>query len=173
MRAQFPWKPALRSLATALCLIALFENVPAARAQGTTGTLGGTATDAGGAPLPGATVTLTNTATSQSQTATTGANGRYEFPSLAPGAYDEVISAAGFQAAAMTGVTVNVSEDTTVNAQLAPGSADKPTACQCVVTHTASSSTGTLVDSKAITAVPLTTRNFTQVLSTASGRRRT
>src|SRR6202023_2676986 len=43
------------------------------------------------------------------------------------------------------------------------------TNCKCQFTQAAASSSGTLVDSKTITAVPLTTRNLTQVLSMASG----
>src|SRR5207237_4820358 len=41
--------------------------------------------------------------------------------------------------------------------------------CQCQLSQAATSSNGTLVDSKTITAVPLTTRNFTQVMSMSSG----
>ena len=40
---------------------------------------------------------------------------------------------------------------------------------QCQLSQAATSSNGTLVDSKTITAVPLTTRNFTQVMSMSSG----
>jgi hypothetical protein len=52
---------------------------------------------------------------------------------------------------------------------LEAGESTQQVVCQCHVSQTATSSTGTLVDSKTITAVPLTTRNFTQVMSMSSG----
>jgi hypothetical protein len=56
-----------------------------------------------------------------------------------------------------------------LDAQLETGESTQQVVCQCHVSQTATSSTGTLVDSKTITAVPLTTRNFTQVMSMSSG----
>ncbi len=140
------------------------------RAQsGTTGTLTGTVVNGSGAPLPGASVVLRSEATAQEQTATTGADGRFAFPALAPDTYGIRFSAQGYKAARLAGVVVNVSEDTVLDARLEAGSTELALPCNCTVAHAASSSTSTLVDSKAITAVPLTSRNLTQVLSTASG----
>lgn len=118
--------------------------------------------------MPGAIVTLTNTATSQTQSATTDLKGLYGFSLLPPGTYEVDFSAKGFKLSQAAMVVVNVSEAPSLNARLEAGSSEDRVICQCQFTQSASSS-GTLVDRKTITAVPLTTRNFTQVLSMSSG----
>src|SRR5208337_1078260 len=55
-----------------------------------------------------------------------------------------------------------------LDAILEPGEPSEEAECRCHIA-TVTSSTGVLVDAKTITAVPLTTRNFTQVLSMSSG----
>jgi hypothetical protein len=135
----------------------------------TTGALRGTITDPTGAAVSGAVVTLFNTATRQAQITISDTNGLYGFSLLPPGTYDVVFSAPGFKTAAATSVVVNVSEAPELHAQLEPGAADERVTCQCQLSEAAASSSGTLVDTKTITAVPLTTRNLTQVLSMSSG----
>jgi len=131
----------------------------------TTGGLTGTVSDSIGAAVPGATVTLVNHATNQTQTTTTDANGGYGFSLLPTGTYGVNFSAQGFKTSQFASVAVNVSEVPVLDAQLDAGESTQQTVCQCRVSQTATSSTGTLVDNKTITAVPLTTRNLTQVLS--------
>jgi hypothetical protein len=135
----------------------------------TTGGLTGTVTDATGAAIPSAAVTLVNLATNQTQTTTTDANGGYGFSLLPTGAYGLNFSAQGFKTSLLASVAVNVSEVPIFDAQLEAGDSTQQVVCRCHVSQTATSSTGTLVDSKTITAVPLTTRNFTQVMSMSSG----
>src|ERR1035437_7628403 len=134
----------------------------------TTGALAGAVTDPTGAALPHATVTLANSATMGTQTAVTSASGAYTFSLLSPGAYAVQFAAPGFKTALMSGVAVNVGEAPTLDAALERGQTAEPVPCQCRITVT-TSSTSTFVDAKTITAVPLTTRNITQILSMASG----
>jgi len=135
----------------------------------TTGALRGTVIDPAGAVIPGVTVALTNVTTGQALVTTTNADGLYAFSLLPPGTYDVNFSAQGFKTASAMSVVVNVSEAPELDAQLEAGASNERVACQCQLSQTATSSTGTLVDSKTITAVPLTTRNLTQVLSMSSG----
>lgn len=135
----------------------------------TTGALRGLVVDPMEAAVPGVTVTLTNIATGQTLVAVTDANGRYGFSLLLPGNYQVDFSASGFKTSTAMSVVVNVSEAPELDAQLGPGSGDERVACQCQLSQAAESSSGTLVDSKTLTAVPLTTRNLTQVLSMSSG----
>ena len=135
----------------------------------TTGALRGTVLDAEGAAVPNVLVTLVNTRTRQTQTTMTDANGLYGFSLLPPSTYDVLFSAQGFKNAIAMAVVVNVSEAPELDAQLEAGASDERVPCQCQLTQAAISSSGTLVDSKTITAVPLTTRNLTQVLSMSSG----
>ena len=134
-----------------------------------TGALNGTVANAEGATIPNATVTLVSAATGQTQTAMTGSSGLYGFSLLSPGTYQVTFAAPGFKTAIAPSVVVNVSEAPVLNARLEAGPATEHVPCQCQIVQAATSSTGTLVDSKTITAVPLTTRNLTQVMSMASG----
>jgi len=135
----------------------------------TTGALRGTATDQASAAVPGVTVTLVNNATSQSQTTTTGSNGGYGFSLLPPGTYTVAFSAQGFKTSQMASVVVNVSEAPVLDAQLETGESTAHEACLCHLSQSATSSTGTVMDNKTLTGVPLTTRNTTQVMSMSSG----
>ena len=134
----------------------------------TTGALTGAVSDSAGSALPQVTVTLANLATMATQTVVTGANGAYSFSMLPSGAYEVQFAAAGFKTARMSSVAVNVGEAPTLDAAMERGETGEPVPCQCRITVT-TSSTSTSVSSKTITAVPLTTRNFTQILSMASG----
>jgi len=135
----------------------------------TTGALTGTVKDSTGAVIPGTTITLINYATSQAQTTTSNTSGIYGFSLLPPGTYGVRLSAPGFKTAQSLPVVINVSEAPALDATLEMGASTVDVACQCRVSQAAATSTGTLVDSKTITSVPLTTRNSTQVMSMASG----
>ena len=135
----------------------------------TTAGLKGTVTDSAGAAVPGATVALINDATNQTFRTTTDLNGSFGFSLLAPGTYRVEFSAQAFKTSLLASLAVNVSEIPVLDARLQAGAPTERVACQCRVTQTATSSTGTLVNSKTITAVPLNTRNTTQVLSMSSG----
>jgi hypothetical protein len=132
-----------------------------------TGALGGTVTFRNGA-VPGARVVLTNNATNQILTMVSGEDGSYRFSLLAPGAYRVSFSAPGFKTSQAPSIAINVSEDPTLDASLERGNPRTKIACNCRLSLSGSSS-GTLVDHKTITGVPLTTRNFAQLLSMSSG----
>jgi hypothetical protein len=136
--------------------------------SGSTGGLEGAVKDESGSAVPNAEAVLLNHATGQLQTAQTDSSGTFLFSLLTPGTYELKLSGAGFKTARMPQVVVNVSEVPVVEAILEPGEPSETADCRCRVTA-ASPSTGTLVDQKTITAVPLNTRNFTQVLSMSSG----
>jgi hypothetical protein len=72
---------------------------------GTTGTLSGTVIDSSTKqPLVGAKVTVTSP--SETTSATTGSNGHFEILSLAPDTYTLSISFAGYDASAVSGITI-------------------------------------------------------------------
>src|SRR5262249_26017328 len=66
-------------------------------AQVPTGTIAGTVTDQVNAVLPKASVTITNKDTGGTRTLQTGPDGSFSVPTLAPGPYDVIIEASGFQ----------------------------------------------------------------------------
>jgi hypothetical protein len=136
-----------------------------------TGALTGTVTDPSGGVVPGASVTLVNAATGQSQTTESGSNGVFRFSLLAPGTYSVKVSAAGFKTTEVPSVVVNVTETPVVDAKMEVGETSQQVTVsgEAVTLQTENAAAGTLVDSRAMTAIPLTTRNYTQVLSLSSG----
>jgi hypothetical protein len=132
------------------------------------GALEGSIVDAGGQRIANARVVLLNAATGERHEARTDAGGAFRFALLPPGTYRAELAHEGFRAAQLAQLTLNASELAVLEATLDPGDATAPVECRCQLRVTAPS-TGTLVDQKAITAAPLNTRNFTQVLSLSSG----
>src|SRR5579871_487757 len=160
MHLHIKGRPAcLAGTALGIALV-LAHSIPARGQSATMGGLSGTVAGAGGVPIAAATVHLVQEATGQVQTATTAANGSYVFTLLSPGAYEVQFAAHGFHTARMPGLVVSVAEAPAVDAVLEPGDAAEPVICQCRVSVT-TSATSTVIDAKTITAVPLTTRNFT------------
>ncbi len=136
-----------------------------------TGALQGTVTDPTGAVVPNTTVTLTSTATGQERTATTSVDGTYRFPLLPPGTYDIKFAAAGFKGAEAKGITVNVTENPVFNQKLDVGGATEEitVAANAEALQTTTSALGTVVGSAEATAIPLTTRNYTNLLGLTAG----
>src|SRR5689334_5150618 len=85
-----------RRAAVALLCAAFLIAIPLA-AQTFYGSIVGTVKDPSGGVIPGATVSLTNNATAERRTATTGAQGAYQFVNLNPGNYKLEVEAPGFQ----------------------------------------------------------------------------
>ena len=81
-----------------------------AGAQGLTGQIGGTITDAGGGVIPGVTVTLTNAGTQAARVATTGADGGFVFPDLLAGTYNLTATLSGFKTYEQKGIVLSSTE---------------------------------------------------------------
>jgi carboxypeptidase family protein/TonB-dependent receptor-like protein len=136
-----------------------------------TGAITGTVTDASGAVVPNVTVTLTNAGTNQTRTETTGADGIYRFSLLEPGTYRARFSVTGFKTAEVTSITLNVEDTLAINRSLEVGSQTEQVTVEATTEtlQTASSTVGTTVPGNTITAIPLSSRNFTQVLGMSAG----
>jgi len=83
-------------------LLCLLIACGAAFGQSTFGTVLGTVKDPSGASIPGAKVTLTNTGTNAARSATSDANGGYQFVNVDAGNYQIGVDATGFQKASIT-----------------------------------------------------------------------
>lgn len=154
------------------CFVALFVSVPSARAQSaSTGAIEGTVTDPSGGVISGATVTATNVATGQSRSATTDGNGSYRFSLLPPGNYDVKFSAPGFQTAEVPSVTVNVTETPVLNRRLEIGAQTQQVTVESTAEtiQTQNATIGGLVSGQTVTDLPLSTRNYTQVIDLSPG----
>jgi hypothetical protein len=84
------------------------------------GTLTGKLTDPSGAVVTNATVTATNIDNGQTRTATTGADGGYQFTMLPPGSYRVKFEAAGFKTLEIPSATIGATS-AVVDGKLEPG----------------------------------------------------
>jgi Carboxypeptidase regulatory-like domain/TonB dependent receptor-like, beta-barrel len=151
-------------------LFAAFSPSLMAQSAGTSG-LTGTITDPSGAAIPSVTVTLTSNDTNQVRSATTGPDGQYKFTLLPPGSYKVRFAAMGFKTAEVGAVTLNVTENPTLDRTLEVGAqTDQVTVEATAETlQTSSSTLGTVVGSSTVTELPLANRNFTQIIGLSAG----
>jgi hypothetical protein len=136
-----------------------------------TGALSGVVTDASGAVVAGVTVTATNTGTGQSRTATTGANGSYNIGLLPPGDYRVKFAAAGFKTVEIPSVNINVTETPVVNYQLEVGTQSQEVTVtgETETVQTSNAAVGTVMGSQTVSGLPLTTRNYSNLLGLSVG----
>ncbi len=120
-----------------ICFFLLLLVAAGAFAQGTTGALTGTVTQAG-TNLPGVTVTISSPALQGTRTSVTNENGDYNFSALPPGKYKVVFSLSGLTDVNKD-VTVNLVETTRLDADMkmsAVAEAITVTATQATVMET-------------------------------------
>jgi hypothetical protein len=137
----------------------------------TTGTITGTVTDSSGAVIVGARVTAQNKDSGEHRETTTNGAGTYAFPFLVPGEYAIEVSNAGFSTVVLK-ARLSVTEHMAVDALLQPsGVANQIKVSDSAgpMLQTESSATGRVVDGTAIRQLPLSSRNFTQLLSLSTG----
>jgi hypothetical protein len=136
-----------------------------------TGALTGTVTDSTGAVIPNATVTLTSANTGQVRTTMTAGDGTYKFTLLPPGNYSLRFTAAGFNPVEVPSATVTVTETSVLDRSLQIGSQTQTVTVEAAAEaiQTTSSTLGTVVGSQTATALPLSTRNYTNLLAMAAG----
>jgi hypothetical protein len=157
------------------CILLLFISLLSAASlfsqTAGTGALTGTLKDSSGAVVPNATVTATNNGTGQVRTTASDADGSYNFELLLPGDYKLQFEATGFTTAEVPSVTVVVTETAVLNQALQVGTQTQQVEVrsEAETIQTASSTLGTVVNSQAVTALPLTSRNYTTLLGIAAG----
>ncbi|MBN1568052.1 MAG: carboxypeptidase regulatory-like domain-containing protein [Acidobacteria bacterium] len=136
-----------------------------------TGALTGVIKDPSGAVVAGAKVTVTSIATAQSRSTLSGNDGSYKIVLLPPGKYKVNVSMAGFQTAEFPSVTIKVTETAALNATLKIGmpSETVTVAADAEILQTTTSTLGTVVGADDVVSLPLTTRNYTQILDLSAG----
>jgi hypothetical protein len=132
--------------------------------------LQGVVTDPSGAVIPNATVQLTNTATQVSNKQTTDSGGNYRFNSLAPGDYELLVSAIGFnptrvKVTLLTGQTVNIP----VTLTLAGTRQTVEVTGQATLLDTADSRLQATIGSQELHTLPLQGRNFLGLAAVTPG----
>lgn len=152
-------------------LVCLFFSLPAFAQTGSTGAVTGTVTDQQGAILSGVEVTVTNEATGEKRTAVSQDNGDYSIPQLLPGFYRVEFARTSFKTAVKSGLRINVTETTRLDVQLEVGQVSETVSVttQAELLQTDSPALGRVVDAERISNMPLSTRNYTQIVSLSPG----
>ncbi len=110
-----------RRICTSLCAL-LFTTI-SLFAQSQNASLDGQVTDKSGAVVPQADVTVSAAERSQSSTVKTDNDGRFSFPSLAPGSYDLNIAAKGFRTYVQRSIQLLANQSARIDAGLDIGDA--------------------------------------------------
>jgi carboxypeptidase family protein len=137
----------------------------------TTGSISGTLTDPSGAVIPGAMVIVTNTAQGVMNKTTTDDKGIYTFPSLPVGTYDLKVEHAGFKPKNRNGLVIDIDSALQIDftVEMAERIEEVTVLEHEVQVETASSQMGEVVTGKAMTAVALNGRSFTDLLALQPG----
>jgi hypothetical protein len=101
----------------------------------------------------------------------TGADGAYKFSLLPPGTYRVTFRATGFKTAEVSSVVVNVTETPVLDRTLEVGSQSEQVTVesQTETLQTATSTLGNTVGTRTVTQLPLSSRNYTQVIALSAG----
>ena len=136
-----------------------------------TGALTGTVTDPTGAVIANVKVTATNAGTGQERSVTTGADGTYKISLLPPGNYRVAFEATGFSVATIPSAAINVTETAVLDGHLTVGAQAQEITVQgeAVAVQTTDATVGTLLAGKTVVDLPLTARNYTNLLGLSAG----
>jgi Carboxypeptidase regulatory-like domain/TonB dependent receptor len=138
---------------------------------GVGGRISGTVKDASGAVVPKASVSLTNTGTGMRQTLTTDDKGVFAFLDVQVGHYDLEVASAGFRPYERKGVAVDANDALVVDAVLEIGGKNETVTVDETAAHveTLSTQLGEVITGAQMTAVPLNSRSFTDLLALQPG----
>ena len=136
----------------------------------TSGTISGSITDQTGAAIAGSKILVVNANTGEKREANSSASGKYAFPFLAPGNYRVEASLAGFSTTVVNTVLA-VTERIAVDIVLKPSSVNEKieVTAAAPLLQTESAALGRVVDGHAVKELPLSSRNFTQLLALSPG----
>ncbi|MPY90330.1 MAG: TonB-dependent receptor plug domain-containing protein, partial [Luteitalea sp.] len=152
-------------------ILGLLASAPA-RAQSVYGTLVGAVRDPSGAALPGASITVTGTGTGIERTTVTDGVGAYTLPNLQPGEYEVTVTLDGFREFVRTGVSLEASAVSRVDATLEIGQLSETVtvASDAAVLQTDQAVTRAEVKEREITDLPLPDfRNYQSLLDLVPG----
>ena len=153
-------------------LVALFGTT--ARAQYEDGSLTGTIHDATGAVVANAAVTVTNVNTGISTLVTTNGSGDYEVPSLRVGIYSIKAEAQGFMPVEAKNISIAVGGRARIDLTLKVGQASTTTvevSDVALQVETETSERGQTISGYQTEALPLVSRNFSDLLGLVTGSR--
>jgi hypothetical protein len=140
-------------------------------AQGTTGRILGRATDPSGAVLSNVTVTATNAATGVSRTTQSNDSGDYNFLDLPVGTYNLSFELTGFKKNIRRDIALDVNQVITLNITMQLGATQEvvDVTSEAPLVETTSTQMGAVVNSRAVSQLPLNARDTYQLLQLQPG----
>lgn len=160
--------------AATFCLAAVLAIVGSALSavgQSTSGRILGTISDASGASIAGAQVVVTDIQRGTSRTLTTDQSGAYVAAELHPGNYKVHVEAKGFKATERPNIPVEVATDVRVDFSLQPGQVSETVVVEedVPLVNTTSATLGGTLSNKEINDLPLSGRNYENLLQLRPG----
>ena len=145
--------------------------VAQAQTSSTAGAVRGVIKSKAGEAQAGASIVLRNLDTGLTRTATTNAAGEYQIGLLPVGNYELTITAQGMRAVKDANVRVTLGQSSIANFNLdkAEAAATVEIVASSQTLDTTQVNTVTAVDEKLVEAIPLSTRNFTDLVSLTPG----
>jgi hypothetical protein len=159
-----------RALLTA---VSLLFTACVAQAQFDVGSLVGTIRDQSGAAVAGASISATNTATNIETSATSNGSGDYEIPSLHVGTYTISAKAPNYAEAVAQNISIAVGSRQRIDLELKIGQAQTSVEVSDVTLQleTDSSQRGQTITQYQTEALPLVSRNYSDLLALVTGSR--
>jgi len=159
-----------RHLVLASMIFSLLVSAAVAQTPGT-GAISGVVYDPAEHTVANAEVLTANDATQISRTVTTTAEGVFRVPLLPPGTYMITVKAPGFAVNTSRSIQVTVSQTTSLNVTLAieQAGASVQVVASPQTAELESSTLGGVVNETAVQALPLSNRNYTQILGLSPG----
>jgi hypothetical protein len=139
--------------------------------QQTTASITGTVEDAGGAVINGATITVIDTERGTNYAAKTNDGGIFTFARLPIGTYDVKVEAQGFETAIQSHLTLVLNQTARLDFKMKVGAVTNTVhvTSEAPALQTQTTQVSTLVDARAVTNIPLATRNYVELTLLSPG----
>lgn len=137
----------------------------------TTGSIAGSVRDQTGALLPGVEIKAEQEGTGQVRNTISNDVGTYTLPLLPPGKYSVTFTLPGFQTIVNRDIVVNATEKITLNGslQVANVGTTVEVSATAQLVQAETTTLGRVIDERLTTALPLPTKNYTQLLALSTG----
>jgi hypothetical protein len=164
--------PSRRACWFVVCLATVSLLIPTLlSAQGTAGRIVGRVSDAAGAVLPNVKVTLVNEGTSVSRDGKTNDSGDFDFVEVPVGTYRLEFDLTGFKKNVRRGVSLDINQVITLNMTMQVGATQEvvDVTSETPLVETTSTQLGAVVGDRAVSELPLNSRDTYQFLQLQPG----
>ena len=149
-----------------MCVLMMGVLTGMAFAQANQGAIAGSVSDPSGALIPNAKITATDASTGAKYETVSSSAGAYSIPNVKNGTYNVTVTAAGFNAANVTGVVVQVGTTSSLNISMKAGNVAETVTVQgdAPTVETETSDIGTVVTTKQVLDLPLALGSTVQAM---------